>query len=109
MSNYLPTNCPNCGGILENGKCPYCGTSVMLANSVNVMDYGACDITLLFKQNDTVIILPLTGRIETITRQINGPEAYSYRNSSGLLERNIISCPDSVEFTFSGYVKENRQ
>ena len=25
----LLTNCPNCGAPIEDGKCPYCGTSFM--------------------------------------------------------------------------------
>lgn len=103
INDILPTNCPNCGGILDNGKCPYCGTSVMLANSVKVMDYGRCDINLHIKKDNTVYILPLTGQIESITRSINVRDL----NVDARLERELIfGGPDTVEFTFSGYVKE---
>lgn len=102
LNDYLPTNCPNCGGVLENGKCPYCGTSVMMTNSVEVMDYGRCDINLLIKKGNDVFILPLTGQIESVTRTINA----TCLDGNSFERRLIKAEADNVEFTFSGYVKE---
>lgn len=87
-SKFLPTNCPNCGAVLLNGKCEYCGTRVMFPNTVDVVQYGNCEMTLNIQNGDTVYVLPLRGIISDI----------------------ILFCgydsTQEIEFNFSGILKE---
>lgn len=103
MSKYLPTNCPNCGAVLENGKCNYCGTKVVLANTVDVPENEMCDMILQFKKGNTTNILPLRGRIESIDFTHNIVHVSSLEDK---YPRRIITAPTTVSFEFCGFIKE---
>ncbi|MCQ2382910.1 MAG: hypothetical protein MJ060_03730 [Clostridia bacterium] len=87
-NNILPTNCPNCGAVLKNGKCEYCGTRVMFPNTLDVFTQGSCDLTLNVKDGDKVIILPLRGCINEITMHYG------------------CASEQEIEFCFSGILRE---
>ena len=68
----LTTNCPNCGGILSEGRCPYCGTHVRYANELDI-GFGRqpIEVQLNIKQGDSVLIMPLYGCITEISTTYN--------------------------------------
>lgn len=98
----LVTNCPNCGAALKDGKCLYCGTEVRLANEIDI-DFRGKPIELMLNitQGDTVTLLPLVGRIDTIETRT---ERASYDTYAGFPLR-VRGCTE-VQFTFSGIIKE---
>ena len=61
----LITNCPNCGGVLNDGKCPYCDTQVRFANELDIQAndlYGSrVEISLNVKNGNETIVYPFVG------------------------------------------------
>lgn len=100
MDKYLPTNCPNCGGVLDNGKCPYCGTRIMLPNTVDVIRDGWFDITLNFKNGNDVCVMPLTGYISSVEVI---PQFDCFRDTKGMLHREKRN--SNVRFEFCGEMR----
>ena len=78
MSNWLRTNCPNCGGNLTfDGKCPYCDTKIRAANEMRITlnDYlsfpDKIEIDIKVKQSDgNVAVIPFIGHLESVTHHI---------------------------------------
>lgn len=96
----LLTNCPNCAAPLVDGKCTYCGTHVRMANEVDV-DFNGKPVELMLrvKSGDSVILMPLVGRINTIeTRYEHG-----YYDIAGERPLSVVTAQE-VEFTFTGVV-----
>ena len=100
----LITNCPNCAGVLIEGKCPYCGTHVRYANELNI-EYGIkaepIEVQLNIRQGDSVLILPLKGRITDITMSTD-------HNNYYVDGRPVLSMvvQNNVQFTFDGIIAE---
>lgn len=67
----LVTNCPNCGGVLNEGKCPYCDTQVRFANELDIKTeniYGeVVTISLNVKRGNKTIIYPFVGHLHEIS------------------------------------------
>ena len=99
----LITNCPNCAAPLKDGKCPYCGTHVRLANE---LDFNAnnpiMEIMLRVKSGDELILFPLRGRINNVS--VSYPtSSYTYDGVCQFTRHK----PPEVEFTFNGIVDNN--
>ena len=74
MKRMMLTNCPNCAGELtRDGKCTYCGTHARFANELDVnfdnllFNNNAIEIMMHVKNGNETIILPVRGRIESLT------------------------------------------
>lgn len=96
------TNCPNCGGVLDNlGHCDYCGANVKIGtNAVDIGQSGECDITLNFRRGNSVYIYPLRGAITKLTVP-REPTASFY--AENVLFQSVYS--QRVSFTFEGDLK----
>lgn len=96
----LITNCPNCAAPLKDGKCPYCGTHVRLANELDIDSNTLTEVMVNIKRGDEVILLPLVGRIESIEM--------SHDHMGYMLgDREFIQrLSTDVTLTFRGVVKE---
>lgn len=98
----LKTNCPNCGAVLKNGQCEYCGTKVQAANELDILCNGHSmeniELTLNIKQDGNIYVLPLIGRINDISiysEEANACDALGHVLKSFVTGRH-------VDFTFSG-------
>lgn len=99
----LLTNCPNCGGVLTGNKCEYCGTHVRYANEVDIDFKGKpIELVLNIKQGDTVTVLPMVGRINTVEVR---SDTYNLCNCDGSVYRPIVAARE-VEFNFTGIINE---
>ena len=102
----LTTNCPNCGGVLNNGNCPYCGTKVRYANELDI-ECGNChqpvEVQLNIKRGDTVTILPLRGYISEVS--ISHDHYTHYADRRALFHTLGQS---NVEFIFNGVIDDGR-
>ena len=107
MSRRLITNCPNCAGVLKNGKCEYCDTQIIYPNSIDIFEFGKCEITLQIKREDNIYILPLRGRIEHITRTFDTNNSYNLVSYDGSIIKTIKAGPDIIDFSFCGIIKED--
>ena len=105
MNRQLKTNCPNCGGVLENGKCSYCNTKVQAANELYIlydgMSMSDIELTLNIKQDGIIFKLPLVGRIDNVNMY---NESYSATNNAGNIVKTIVT-NTHVDFTFSGRIE----
>lgn len=108
--NYLPTNCPNCGSVLIDGHCEYCGTTVRLVNQLEIDNTGLfskpTDVILTIRNNKDVAIVPLTGHITNIS--YNYETAYA----EDMMTAYCFDLP-MVSFNFEGrlnneLIKEKR-
>jgi uncharacterized Zn finger protein (UPF0148 family) len=98
----LITNCPNCGAPLKDGKCLYCDTHVRLANEVDVDFNGKpVELMLRIKNGDSIILLPLVGRINSIETRNEYADYYN----NGFRALSVVTARE-VEFTFSGFIQE---
>lgn len=43
-----PTNCPNCGAVLKNGKCEYCGTDF-------IEEKEDCEVIEIYCEDGTLL------------------------------------------------------
>lgn len=81
QKRMLVTNCPNCAGELaKDGKCPYCGTHVRMANELDIdaTNWWGSDtvsIQINIKRGDETIILPVRGQIGSLTIN-HSPHSY---------------------------------
>ena len=102
MMRQLKTNCPNCGGILESGKCPYCGTKVQAANELDIicdtMGMHNIELTLNIRQGDIIYQIPLEGRIDNINIS---NDICSATDSLGHTIKTFVT-QQCVDFIFSG-------
>ena len=67
----LATNCPNCGGPLEEGKCTYCGTQVRMANEIEIEHgwHNRKPVEVMMHIRDgrnNVTLLPFIGYVQEI-------------------------------------------
>ena len=102
----LKTNCPNCGGVLNAGNCPYCGTKVRYANEIDIErgnGYQPVEVQLNIRQGDTVTILPLRGHISEVSVTYDHYEHYA--DGRALL---YSQGQRSVEFVFNGVIDDRR-
>lgn len=99
----MMNNCPNCGAPLVQNRCEYCGAIIRRPNTVDVFENGECEITLQMKHGNEIYILPLVGHIGSITRSFNTIDITSYNDEC--IKR--ICGPDSIEFNFEGYIRED--
>lgn len=97
----LITNCPNCAAPLKDGKCPYCGTHVRLANELDIDSNTLTEVMVNIKRGDEVILLPLVGRIDSI-EMIHGHMGHTL-GETNFIRRTVTE----VELTFRGYIKES--
>lgn len=100
----LLTNCPNCGGVLSGNKCEYCGTNVRYANEVDIDFEGSgVELILNIKQGDSVTVLPLVGRINTVRVS----DDYCSFHSDGYAAMNYCIAERIVEFNFVGAINSD--
>lgn len=98
----LITNCPNCAAPLKDGKCPYCGTHVRLANELDIDFEGKpTEVMLNIKRGNDVILIPLVGRIDSIEMRDNHVD---YMHGETMFIQRTAT---EVELTFRGYIKES--
>lgn len=95
------TNCPNCGAVLNNGKCAYCGTNVKLGNTIDVLENGTCELTLQIRKGNNIYVFPLVGHICSVTRQFDTAEISTCDERYDC----SIACAQRVSFDFEGYLK----
>lgn len=101
--NYLKTNCPNCGGILKDGICEYCGTKVDIANKIEVFGGKMCEVNLVLKMGNETQVLPLEGYVGKI--EVNhDTDCISAMNLDGTLHR-FLNTRRTVEFNFVGEIR----
>lgn len=103
----LITNCPNCAGVLIEGKCPYCGTHVRYANELDIEGgiwSKPIELQVNIKQGDTTLILPLIGRITEVA--INTEHGGYYADSRQIAR---VAVQRNVQFTFDGIIAEQRE
>lgn len=103
----LTTNCPNCGGVLDNGNCPYCGTKVRYANELDIEcgdSHRPVEVQLNIKRGDTVTILPLRGYISEVS--ITHDHHTYYSDSERYFAHYV---PSNVEFVFNGVIDDRRE
>lgn len=103
LNNILPTNCPNCSGRLVNGSCMFCGTRMFVTDTLNIGEFGQCDINLQVKRGNDIYIIPLTGIVREIAFT-SEPVTAAFGDSKYILERTA----ENVEFTFEGSVRNGR-
>lgn len=98
----LITNCPNCAAPLKDGKCPYCGTHVRLANELDFnTDNPIMEIMLRVKRGNELILFPLRGRINNVS--VSYPSCgYTYNGETSFMRHTL----PEVEFTFDGIVDD---
>ncbi len=101
-NKFLPTNCPNCGAVLENGFCKYCGTQVFEKNTIDMICDGYADITLNFKRGNETYSMPLTGYISEVN--VKYEDCISCRDITGRIKR-IYPQRKNVEFVFVGEIR----
>ena len=105
MNRQLKTNCPNCGGILDLGKCSYCGTKVQAANELDILyngiDMSNIELTLNIKQDDIIWKIPLVGRIDSLNMY---NDTYSATDCIGNVIKTFVT-NKHVDFTFSGSIQ----
>lgn len=95
------TNCRNCGAPLTpQGKCLYCGTTYKRANVIDVPQGEPLDLELCVKQGDTVTIVPLRGRINSITFSRDSLDCMEICGT----QRILYSPTTNVEFDFEGII-----
>lgn len=103
----MRTNCPNCGAPLKrDGSCEYCGTIVKQTNELDIfyngfsMDNIELTLNINDKENKTVFILPLIGKIDELTIHNETIDAVD------ILGHRICSFIGNklVDFTFCGWV-----
>ena len=101
----LIINCPNCGSILRNGECNYCGTKVRYANELD-LEAGFRDepveIMINIKKDNSVIVLPVKGFLNNITISIDTLGCYY----DGDQIRSHL-CERKIELTFEGVICED--
>ena len=100
----LITNCPNCAAPLKDGKCPYCGTHVRLANELDFnTDNPIMEFMLRVIRGNELILYPLRGSISNVSVSYPTSRYFSYDISRPF----VIHEPPEVEFTFNGIVDNN--
>lgn len=104
MIEYIKTNCPNCGGILKDGLCEYCGTKVDIANKVEVFGGKMCEVNLVLKMGNETQVLPLTGCVDNIEVKYDY-ETICCRTMDGTLHR-VLNPRRTVEFNFVGEIRD---
>lgn len=98
----LATNCPNCGGVLSNGLCPYCGTKVRYANEIDIeggFNNQPVEVQLNIKQGNSVLVLPLRGYISEVVMRT---DHCSYYGDGRAVARVVTQ--REVDFTFNGVI-----
>jgi len=100
----LSTNCPNCGGVLDDGKCPYCGTKVRFANEIDLLDFGSgeTEICINLKKGNDTFVLPIRGRLTSVEIK---PEYHTlYSDGIPFLDLQPIRY---VSVVFDGIIDQN--
>ena len=108
MAKKLLTNCPNCGAPLRrDGTCEYCGTKARYANEIDLNMLGMYDVDkieleLRINMGDSIVLLPMTGIIDTINMRSDSYCAHDYFGNKIAVLRGATN----VDFTFSGQIIE---
>lgn len=103
FEKYLPTNCPNCGGVLKDVCCPFRKTEVVVKNTLDISEHGICDIVLRYNDGKKITMVPLHGYVSSIS------VSPSYIDAP-ILDNHLLnfSRPTEVEFNFIGEIIERR-
>lgn len=109
MAKKLLTNCPNCGAPLRrDGTCEYCGTKARYTNEIDISVLknwpSPIELELQIKNEDTIIILPMKGIIDTISLESSDTCYVDHFNRHLATVCNATN----VEFTFNGQIIDNR-
>lgn len=99
----LVTNCPNCGGVLNEGKCPYCDTQVRFANELDIkandISRSRVQISLNVKRGNETIIFPFVGYLHEIN--IDHSDCFRHYDSGASIKTVRCSYP-SARLVFEG-------